>query len=127
MKPVYLCINAIRPDHECTYAMCYACKTNHDDMIQARRGICSNKRISVRRQEPEEKNKRIREAMTSKYDDDICQDPEENKYTCRHSDKRTLMNFTMKSYFTKAFQEKIQSDETYFPIACSECGLTLKG
>ena len=128
MKPVYLCMNAIQRHHKCTYALCYACKTSEDEEAHARQGSINAKRRSTRFDNTEElQERRLRDKMNNKYDDDHCLDPEALKYSCRHNDRRTLIPFTESKYFTTTYQEKVKYDDNAFPIKCGECRLRLKG
>jgi transposase len=127
MRPVYLCMNAIQQGHECTYAMCYSCKMTEDEEIVARKGSGNVKRRSNRIGETQDEDERkLRERMNSKYDNDNCLDTKALKSICRHSDRNTLVPFTMGHYFTTRYQEKIRSDEIAFPIKCNMCRLTLR-
>ena len=128
MKPVYLCMNAIQRHHKCTYALCYECKAAEDEETHARQGTNNAKRRSTRFDHTDElQERRLRDRMNNKYDDDHHLDPEALKYSCRHYDRRTLIPFTESNYFTTTYQEKIKFDNISFPIKCDECRLRLKG
>lgn len=128
MKPVYLCMNAIQRHHKCTYAMCYACKTSEDENAHARQGNINANRRSMRFDNTDDVNeRRLRDKMNNKYDDDNRLDPEVLKYSCRHNDRRTLIPFTESDYFTTTYQDKIKSDKIAFPVKCGECRMRLKG
>ena len=127
MRPVYLCMNAIQQGHECTYAMCYSCKILEDEEILARKASGNVKRRSNRLGDTQDDDERkLRERMNDKYDNDKCLDADALKSICRHLDRNTLVPFTMGAYFSKRHQEKIKSDEIAFPIKCNVCRLALR-
>ena len=128
MKPLYICMNAIQRHHKCTYAICFACKTAEDDQANARQTNGNANRRSTRFDNSEEgTERRLRDKMNNKYDNDNRLDPEALKYSCRHNDRRTLIPFMESDYFTTTYQEKVKCDNTKFPVKCGECRLRLKG
>ena len=128
MRPAYLCINAIQREHNCRYAMCYSCKMHEDDSANDRDSGNTVKRRSTRFESNDDgKSKIMRDKMNNKYDNDVCADPEALKYSCRHTDRRSLIPFTESVYFSKAYQSTIESKGIAFPMRCKECGLKLRG
>ena len=128
MRPLYICMNAIQRHHKCTYAMCYSCKIAEDESACARQAHANANRRSTRFDNSDEGNeRRLRDKMNNKYDNDNRLDPEELKYSCRHNDRRSLIPFTGTEYFNAAYQEKIKSDKLPFPVKCDECRRKLKG
>ena len=127
MRPVYLCMNAIQQGHECTYAMCYSCKMTEDEEMHARKGNGNVKRRSNRIGDTQDDDERkLRNRMNDRYDNDNCLDADALKTICRHSDRNTLVPFTMGTYFCARYQEKIRSDDIAFPTKCIECRRTLR-
>ena len=128
MKPLYICMNAIQRHHKCTYALCYSCKTAEDDEERARQdSINANRRSSRFDNSAEGYEKRLRDKMNNKYDNDSRLDSETLKYSCRHYDRKSLIPFMESDYFTSAYQEKVKNDNTHFPVQCGECRMRLKG
>ena len=122
MQPVYLCINARRAEHDCLWALCYACKTAQDDRdcLNDELSPNNNKRRSIRHTigtSPRD----IKNVLNDKYDNNMCHLPEARKHMCRH-DTKCLIDFSDKEYFTKTYQDKIESDEISFPMKCVDCG-----
>ena len=128
MKPLYICMNAIQRHHKCTYALCYSCKTAEDDEVRARQdGKNANRRSSRFDNSAEGYEKRLRDKMNNKYDNDSRLDSEALKYSCRHYDRKSLIPFMEGDYFTTSYQEKIKNDNINFPLQCGECRMRLKG
>ena len=120
MKPVYLCVNAIRADHDCKWAVCYGCKTKHDDEIEQRvQGDVKKKRRMLRNSN-EKSEEAERKALNAKYDNNMFVDPEESKHVCRH-DHKHLVDWHHATYFKKTYQYKIMADEIPFPTHCVSC------
>ena len=119
LKPVYLCINAIKREHNCKWIVCYACYIAHDEKERHRIGDIKNTRRSI--QNSKEDNERdVRNALNQKYDNNMCRSVEETKNMCKH-DHKHLVDFHGKQYFTKTYQDKIVADEIQFPTHCILC------
>lgn len=128
MKPLYICMNAIQRHHKCTYALCYSCKTAEDDEVRARQDTMNGNRRSSRFDNSAEGyDKRLRDKMNNKYDNDNRLDTDALKYSCRHYERKTLIPFMESDYFTTTYQEKVKSDNSNFPVRCGECRKKLKG
>ena len=120
MQPVYLCMNARRAEHKCKWALCYSCKVNQEEMAHNNQEITNNKRRSNRHAIGTSAQD-VRKAINAKYDNNMCHSQEVTKHLCRH-DIKYLIDFSAKEYFTKSYQEKIESDDISFPIKCVDCG-----
>ena len=121
-------MNAIQRHHKCTYTMCYLCKIEHEEKTRSRQtNVNVNIRSSRFDTSEEGIERRLRDKMNNRYDNDSRNDPEELKYSCRHNDKRALIPFMDTDYFNSTNQEKIKTDDMAFPVTCGECGKRLKG
>ena len=119
LRPVYLCKNAMKREHQCKWAVCYSCKIEHDEKERNRFGEIQNKRRSFRNNR-EENEQDVRIALNNKYDNNMCSSSQESKHLCRH-DHKYLSDFCAKEYFTKTYQDKILADEIQFPTHCVSC------
>ena len=124
MKPVYMCMNAGRSDHDCTWAICYSCKMKHDAEKERRiQGDFKKKRRLLRNSE-DDSERSLRNALNRKYDNNVCDKGQEFKHICKHDDKH-LIDYHGKAYFTQSYQDKIESDEIPFPTHCVICKLRI--
>ena len=124
MKPVYLCLNAIRSDHECRWAVCYACKTKHDEEMELRVQGDVKKKRRLLRNHIEHTDQDKRNELNAKYDNNMFVGPEDSKHVCKH-DHKHLVDFTAMDYFSKSHQYKLIADEISFPTHCVSCKLRI--
>ena len=79
-----MCMNAVRADHDCKWAICNKCKTQNDDEKERRIQGDFRKKRRLLRNSDNDTDRAQRSAMNDKYDNNMCQQTEDFKHLCRH-------------------------------------------